>query len=76
MVDQYLRTARQIYALGDCAEVSGYVLFYIAPLIASARALAHTLAGQTTAVSYPPMPVIIKTPACPSHQSTAARDLW
>jgi len=30
-----------------------------------ARALAKTLCGDKTAVSYPPMPVAIKTPACP-----------
>lgn len=66
IVDANLRTsATDIYALGDCAEVSGYVLFYVAPLIISARALAQTLNGQLTAVSYPPMPVILKTPACP-----------
>ena len=33
--------------------------------MASARALAKTLAGETTEVSYGVMPVTIKTPACP-----------
>lgn len=66
VVDQYLRTSESnIYALGDCAEVQGYVMFYVAPLVACARALAHTLTGQLTPVHYPPMPVILKTPACP-----------
>ena len=54
-----------IYALGDCAEVCGHVLYYIAPLMACARALARTLSGTPTEVSYPAMPVLIKTPACP-----------
>jgi rubredoxin-NAD+ reductase len=54
-----------IYALGDCAEVDGKVLMYVLPLMASARALAKTLAGVATPVSYPPMPVQIKTPICP-----------
>jgi rubredoxin-NAD+ reductase len=54
-----------IYALGDCAEVEGHVLFYVAPLMACARALAKTLAGEETPVNYPAMPVTIKTPACP-----------
>ena len=41
------------------------MLPYVLPLMASARALAKTLAGETTAVSYGVMPVTIKTPACP-----------
>ncbi len=54
-----------IYALGDCAEVNGYVLQHIAPLLACARALAKTLSGISTEVTYPAMPIIVKTPACP-----------
>ena len=53
------------YAMGDCAEVNGHVLVYVAPLMAAARALGKTLAGEPTEVSYPAMPVTIKTPACP-----------
>ncbi|MDP1775418.1 MAG: hypothetical protein Q8K94_02255 [Moraxellaceae bacterium] len=33
--------------------------------MAAARALAKTLAGTPTPVSYPAMPVQIKTPVCP-----------
>lgn len=58
-------SAPNVYALGDCAEVAGHVLVYVAPLMAAARALGKTLAGQPTEVSYPAMPVTIKTPACP-----------
>ncbi|KZX66807.1 pyridine nucleotide-disulfide oxidoreductase [Alcanivorax sp. HI0033] len=66
VTDKTLKTsAEDIYALGDCAEVQGHVLPYVLPLMASARALAKTLAGETTAVSYGVMPVTIKTPACP-----------
>ncbi len=32
----------------------------------SARALAATLAGKPTPVAYPAMPVLVKTPACPT----------
>ncbi|NNM52748.1 MAG: FAD-dependent oxidoreductase [Pseudomonadales bacterium] len=53
------------YALGDCAEVEGLVLPYVLPLMAQARALAKTLAGNRTAVHYPAMPVVVKTPSCP-----------
>ncbi len=64
--DRFLRTsAADVYALGDCAEVEGHVLVYVAPLSAAARALGATLTGTETAVTYPAMPVAIKTPACP-----------
>lgn len=72
-VDRYLRTSNaNIYAIGDCAEVDGKVLMYVLPLMASARALAKTLAGEDTVVSYPAMPVQIKTPICPIVVSPVA----
>ncbi|MBE9538616.1 MAG: FAD-dependent oxidoreductase [Proteobacteria bacterium] len=58
-------SANNVYAMGDCAEVSGHVLVYVAPLMAAVRALAKTLSGEPTEVVYPAMPVSIKTPACP-----------
>jgi rubredoxin-NAD+ reductase len=58
-------SAKNVYALGDCAEVAGHVLVYVAPLMAAARALGKTLAGDATEVVYPAMPVMIKTPVCP-----------
>jgi rubredoxin-NAD+ reductase len=65
-VDRQLRSSDpHVFALGDCAEVEGKVLLYVLPLMACARALAKTLAGTETAVQYPPMPVLIKTPVCP-----------
>lgn len=67
VVDRTLKTsAEDVYALGDCAEVDGYVLLYVLPLMAAARALAKTLAGEPTAVSYAAMPVLVKTPYCPT----------
>jgi rubredoxin-NAD+ reductase len=66
VVDRQLRTSHaHIFALGDCAEVEGINLLYVMPLMACARALAQTLCGKPTAVSYGPMPVTVKTPACP-----------
>lgn len=66
-VNKQLHTsAPDIYALGDCAEVEGHVLPYVLPLMAQARALAATLAGTPTDVAYPAMPVVVKTPACPT----------
>ncbi|WP_285960340.1 NAD(P)/FAD-dependent oxidoreductase [Pseudomonas tohonis] len=76
MVDRHLKTSHaNIYALGDCAEVDGINLLYVMPLMACARALAQTLAGNATAVSYGPMPVTVKTPACPLVVSPPPRGL-
>ncbi len=55
-----------VHAIGDCAEVAGHLLPYVLPLMAQARALAATLAGKPTPVSYPAMPVVVKTPAWPT----------
>jgi rubredoxin-NAD+ reductase len=75
VANRFLETsAKNVYTLGDCAEVNGHVLFYVAPLMACARTLAKTLAGTPTEVSYPAMPVTIKTPACPVVVSPAPRD--
>jgi len=64
--DRLLETgAANVYAMGDCAEVEGLNLPYVQPLMVQARALAATLAGTPTAVIYPAMPVMVKTPAHP-----------
>lgn len=54
-----------IYAMGDCAEIAGFNLPFIQPIMLQAKALARTLTGTPTAVHYPAMPVVVKTPACP-----------
>lgn len=74
-VDRQLRTsAPHVYALGDCAEVDGLNLLYVMPLMSGVRALARTLSGTPTEVSYGPMPVTVKTPACPLVVSPPAAD--
>ncbi|MFC6668683.1 FAD-dependent oxidoreductase [Marinobacterium aestuariivivens] len=61
-----LRTsAPDIFAIGDCAEINGQLLPYLAPINHGMRALADTLLGRPTMAQYPPMPVIVKTPALP-----------
>ncbi|MCQ8896264.1 FAD-dependent oxidoreductase [Limnobacter humi] len=56
-----------IFALGDCAEYLGkFVLPYIMPVMQAARAMAQTLAGNPTEIKFPAMPVVIKTPDCPT----------
>lgn len=67
LANAFLETSEPgIYAMGDCAEVVGQVRPYVAPITHQASALAATLSGTPVAVAYPPMPVIIKTPACPA----------
>lgn len=79
-VDRLLRTSDpHIYALGDCADVMGLQLMYVMPLMTSARALARTLTGQPTDVTYPAMPVMVKTPVCPlvvSPPLSTTSGLW
>ncbi|MFV8784216.1 FAD-dependent oxidoreductase [Microbulbifer sp. SA54] len=66
VTDRLLATQiEHVYALGDCAEVDGHNLCYVAPLLAGARALARTLSGTPTPVHYDNMPVHIKTTLCP-----------
>ena len=73
-VNRELETNIQnIYAIGDCAEVEGLVLPYVMPIMQAARALAPTLIGQTTALTYPAMPVMVKTPALATIVSPPAK---
>ena len=46
VTDAYLRSSvRNVYALGDCAQVHDVVLPYVMPIMLQARALARTLSG-------------------------------
>lgn len=65
-VDNRLATSRpDVFAVGDAVEIDGQLLPYLAPINAGIRALAATLTGTPTTVSYPVMPVMVKTPAAP-----------
>jgi rubredoxin-NAD+ reductase len=67
VVDRHLETSRPgVFALGDCAQVDGLVLPYVMPIMHAARSLARTLSVERTPVSYPAMPVVVKTPAWPT----------
>jgi rubredoxin-NAD+ reductase len=66
IVNRQLETSiKNIYSLGDCAEVEGQVLPYVMPIMQAARTLAMVLAGQEACLVYPAMPVMIKTPSLP-----------
>lgn len=74
-VDTHLRSSDPaIFALGDCAEIDGKVQPFVLPIMHAARALAKTLAGTETAVDFPAMPVVVKTPAHPLVVLPVARD--
>lgn len=67
VADRFLTTSLpHVHAVGDCAEVAGLNLPFVMPIMHQTRALAATLAGTPTAVVYPAMPVMVKTPACPT----------
>lgn len=66
VVDDHLQTnIDNIFALGDCAEVDGMLLPYIAPIQHCVKSLAKILLNEKTPVKYPHMPVVIKTPSLP-----------
>jgi rubredoxin---NAD+ reductase len=74
-VNRHLETnIKNIYSLGDCAEVNGLVLPYVMPIMQAARALAPNLLGQETVLSYPAMPIMVKTPALPTIVSPPAKN--
>lgn len=59
-----------IFALGDNAqymqEDGSYQLMpYISPIVAAAKAIAHTMLGKPHAIALTPSPIIIKTPSYP-----------
>lgn len=72
LVDAYGQTsAKQIFAIGDCAQYTinsdgrSLVLPYIAPILSAARSIAKTLNGEATRIDFKPTPIIVKTPSCP-----------
>ena len=54
-----------IFALGDCAQISGTWRPFIAPILHAGKVLAHVLYGdESMQVDFPVMPIIAKTPLC------------
>jgi rubredoxin-NAD+ reductase len=75
VVDAQLRSSdKDIFALGDCAEIEGRVQPYVLPIMHAARALARVLTGEDARVEFPAMPVVVKTPAHPVAVLPVARD--
>jgi rubredoxin-NAD+ reductase len=71
VIDRFGRSSdAHIYALGDCAEYTlddgvTRTLPYVAPVMAAARAIASTLTGKPTPITFAATPVIVKTPSYP-----------
>lgn len=75
VTDRTLQTsASDIYALGDCAEVDGHLLYFVAPLVECAKVLGKVLAGIEAQVQYGAMPVVVKTTLCPVVVSPPPKD--
>jgi rubredoxin-NAD+ reductase len=73
-INRQLETsAKNVFAIGDCAEVDGLVLPYVMPIMQAARALAPILVGQPATLTYPAMPVMVKTPALATIVSPPAK---
>lgn len=56
---------KNIFALGDVAALEGISRQYVMPITFSAASLAKTLLGEPTPITFPPMPVLIKTTLYP-----------
>ncbi|MDO6762383.1 NADH:flavorubredoxin reductase NorW [Agarivorans sp. 1_MG-2023] len=62
---QLATSAKNVYAIGDCAEIDGKVMAYLQPIILSANVLAKQLLDQPAQLALTPMMVKVKTPAYP-----------
>ncbi len=72
VVDAHGETsAKDVYALGDCAEYEAGVMPYVLPIMTAGRAMAQTLTGTPTPIVFSHMPVSVKTPAHPVSVHTA-----
>jgi nitric oxide reductase FlRd-NAD(+) reductase len=79
VVDSGLQTStRNVYALGDCAEIEGRMMPYLQPIVLSATVLGKRLLGQEAELVLPPMMVKVKTPSYPIQLAGKVNDvdLW
>lgn len=66
VVDSRLQTStRNVFALGDCAEIQDRMMPYLQPIVLGANVLAKQLLGQDAQLVLPPMMVKVKTPSYP-----------
>lgn len=69
IVNEYLQSSdKDIYALGDCAQINDSLLPFLQPIQISAMYLAKSLIAENTApLTLPPMVIRVKTPLMPLH---------
>lgn len=60
ITDEFGSCAPNVYALGDCAAIGSWRP-YIQPINIAAKAIASTINGEAKTVTYPIMPVIVKS---------------
>ncbi|MDN0124320.1 NADH:flavorubredoxin reductase NorW [Yersinia aleksiciae] len=63
--DQLQTSDKNIYALGDCAEMAGKVQSFLQPILLGAMTLAKNLLGNEESLRLPAMLLKIKTPDLP-----------
>jgi rubredoxin---NAD+ reductase len=67
VVNEYMQTSDpDIYALGDVAQAGGLNLQYIMPINIGAKVIASHILGLPLSLSYPVMPITIKTTKLPT----------
>ncbi|MDC3181328.1 FAD-dependent oxidoreductase [Gammaproteobacteria bacterium] len=66
LINDFAQTSdSDIYALGDCAQSKWGVRYYVAPLRVTASVIVDQLLNISSKLVFPPMPVMMKTPAYP-----------
>ena len=74
IVDEAMRTnIKNVYAIGDCAEIQGRVMAYLQPAILSANVLAKQLTTGEGKLNLPHIITKVKTPSYPIQ--LAGRDI-
>ncbi|MCF7494451.1 NADH:flavorubredoxin reductase NorW [Vibrio sp. L5-1] len=74
IVDEAMRTnIKNVYAIGDCAEIQGRVMAYLQPAILAANVLAKQLTTGEGKLSLPHIVTKVKTPSYPIQ--LAGRDI-
>jgi len=64
--NNYLETSvKDIYAIGDCAQINGKIDMFVSPIERCIDALALSLVNEPTPYQRQPSPIFLKTPMCP-----------
>ena len=73
IVNQFGQTnIDNVYAIGDCANICGFTACYIPPILNASKVIAQNLEAGKEKISFPIMPIVVKTPMSP----VACLPLW